>query len=117
MDFTREDTTIFNFFGRKQNSKPLMEALAEVKADPAIRLVDVRSRQEFASGHIPGAVNLPVDELQKAPTVLEDKAATVYLYCASGSRSGMAAGMLGRMRYDKCTNIGGIISYAGQLER
>lgn len=117
MKIAREGTDIFNFFGRKQNSKPLMEALAEIKNDPAIRLVDVRSPQEFAAGHIPGAVNLPVNDLQHAQRLLPDKAATVYLYCASGSRSGMAAGMLKRMGYEKCTNIGGIINFAGQLEK
>ncbi len=114
---SKEDTDIFSFFGRKQNKKPMMQALEEAGSDPAIRVVDVRSRGEFAAGHIPGALCLPVEELDQAQGKLPDKSAPIYLYCASGARSGMAAGMLSRMGYEQCYNIGGLYSYAGQLER
>ncbi len=95
----------------------MAEALENIKQDPAIRLVDVRSPEEFRSGHIPGAINLPLDSLSRADALLPDKQAPVYLYCASGGRSGMAVGQLSRMGYQDVKNIGGVISYPGQLAR
>ncbi|MCC6750715.1 MAG: rhodanese-like domain-containing protein [Deltaproteobacteria bacterium] len=58
------------------------------------RLLDVRSREEFAGGHLPGAVNIPVQEL--ASRVKEVGAAhqPVVVYCAAGMRSARAAGIL-----------------------
>jgi rhodanese-related sulfurtransferase len=58
------------------------------------RLVDVRTPGEFASGHIPGAINIPLQELQGRLRELEPKDATVVLYCRSGHRSGNAARLL-----------------------
>ena len=94
---------MFNLFGRGR--KTLMEAVQEAKEQPGTRLVDVRSPEESRGGHVPGAINLP----------LGDKTAQLYLYCASGARSGMAAGMLRRMGYEHCANVGGIGSYRGPL--
>jgi phage shock protein E len=58
------------------------------------RLVDVRTPAEFAAGHIPGATNIPVQELGTRMHELEPKDRAVVLYCRSGRRSGNAAGML-----------------------
>jgi rhodanese-related sulfurtransferase len=56
-------------------------------------IVDVRSPAEFAAGHVPGATNLPVDELgARLSEVPADR--MVVVYCASGMRSARAAGML-----------------------
>jgi phage shock protein E len=55
------------------------------------RLVDVRSPDEFAAGHIPGAINIPVQQLEARMHELEPKDGTVVLYCRSGRRSGDAA--------------------------
>src|SRR3990167_1870768 len=68
-------------------------------------LVDVRSPAEFASGHVQGAVNLPLDRLASdALGVLPDKAAPLVLYCVSGARSEMAAQWLRQMGYTQVTN-------------
>lgn len=70
-------------------------------------LVDVRTPEEFASGHIPGALNIPLQELgQKTDRLAKDKA--LILYCRSGSRSAHAAGMLGRLGYTNVQDLGGI---------
>lgn len=95
----------------------MADALTEAKENPAVRVVDVRSRQEYMSGHIPGAINLPLEDYQQAQSLLPDKQAPIYLYCASGARSGMAAGMLKRLGYEQSANIGGIYSYNGTLEK
>lgn len=68
-------------------------------------LVDVRSPSEYATGHVQGAVNLPLDRLaSEALAVLPDKAAPLVLYCVSGARSEMAAQWLRQMGYTQVTN-------------
>lgn len=58
------------------------------------RLVDVRTPGEFAAGHIPGAINVPVQQLGARMNELQPKDAAVVVYCRSGARSGNAARML-----------------------
>jgi rhodanese-related sulfurtransferase len=58
------------------------------------RLVDVRTPGEFAAGHIPGAINIPVQQLDARMSELQPKDAGVVVYCRSGHRSGNAARML-----------------------
>lgn len=58
------------------------------------RLVDVRTPGEFAAGHIPGALNIPVQQLDARMSELQPKDAAVVVYCRSGQRSGNAARML-----------------------
>src|SRR5690348_5207303 len=58
------------------------------------RLVDVRTPGEFAAGHIAGAVNIPVQQLDARMHELEPKDRAVVLYCRSGQRSGNAARLL-----------------------
>jgi rhodanese-related sulfurtransferase len=55
------------------------------------RLVDVRTPGEFAAGHLPGAINIPLQQLGDRLVELQPKDAPVVLYCRSGSRSGSAA--------------------------
>lgn len=58
------------------------------------RLVDVRTPSEFAAGHIPGAANIPVQDLGARMKELQPKDAAIVVYCRSGNRSGTAARML-----------------------
>jgi rhodanese-related sulfurtransferase len=95
----------------------MAQAMENIKNDPSIRLVDVRSPEEYREGHIPGSLSIPLDSLSRVQSLIPDKATTLYTYCASGARSGMAVGMLGRMGYSAVKNIGGIMSYPGKLER
>lgn len=75
-------------------------------------LVDVREPDEFASGHIPGAVNLPLSAIT---SVNLPKEKILFLYCLRGTRSMRAAGILKRMGY-RVWNIGGISDYKGRIE-
>lgn len=70
------------------------------------RLVDVRTREEFAAGHLPGAVNIPVQELERRMGELEPQGAAVVLYCRSGNRSGRAARMLKSAGYSAVHDLG-----------
>lgn len=81
-------------------------------------VVDVRSPGEFASGHIEGAINLPLDRLSADfAQVLPDKSAPLMLCCLSGARSGMAAQWLQQQGYQQVTNGGPVGSVALQLQR
>ena len=52
--------------------------------DSSLIVVDVLPKEGYYSGHIPGAVNLPVDELtERAPEVLPDRAGEIAVYCGS----------------------------------
>ena len=56
-------------------------------------IVDVRTPKEFASGHVPGALNIPIEELAKSVARVP-KNKTLVVYCASGNRSGKATALL-----------------------
>jgi len=79
-------------------------------------LLDVRTPEEYAEGHIPGAVNLPNEEIGDArPDALPDLDATVLVYCRSGRRSKEAAGKLARLGYTGILEIGGINTWPGEI--
>ncbi len=62
-------------------------------------LLDVRTPGEFASGHLPGALNIPVGDLPNRLAELPENQGVV-LYCASGARSGRAASFLRERGYE-----------------
>ena len=80
-------------------------------------LLDVRSSQEYRSGHIPGAVNVPVGSISKVANKVKQKDTPIFAYCLSGSRSSSACAGLKRMGYTHVKNIGGIGRYRGPLNR
>jgi len=63
-------------------------------------LLDVRSPSEFASGHLSGAKNIPVQELGSRLKELPPKGKTIVVYCRSGGRSAAAASKLKTVGYD-----------------
>ncbi len=70
-------------------------------------VIDVRSPGEFNSGHLPNAVNLPLDEIATAlPQRVKDKSQVLLLHCLSGTRSAFARRMLKRMGYQNVFNLG-----------
>ncbi len=74
-------------------------------------LLDVRSPEEFASGHIPGSLNLPLEQLFDAPQALKSPIVTI---CATGSRAGLAAEVLGYEGFEVGKLVGGLQGYAAQ---
>jgi phage shock protein E len=57
-------------------------------------VVDVRTKGEFANGHIRGSINIPLDQLRNNLNRFSDKNKVIITCCASGNRSGMAKGIL-----------------------
>ena len=93
-----------------QPSVPLISQDAllarEHEHDPALFLLDVRTPEEFAQGHVPGAVNIPHDQIAaRLADVPKDK--DVVLYCHSGRRSGLAAQVLAANGYTRLSHLDG----------
>lgn len=72
-------------------------------------IVDVRTREEFARGAYPGALNIPLDELEFRIDEVGNKDRNIILYCASGSRSAYAARFLSSYGYKNVENGGGLM--------
>jgi rhodanese-related sulfurtransferase len=79
------------------------------------RLVDVRSPQEFASGHLPGAVNVPYDEVEKRLAEVGAPGDAIVLYCRSGRRSAIAAQALERLGYGNVRDMGPMTAWPGAV--
>lgn len=75
----------------------------------------MRTQEEFAAGHIPGAVLLPVDLIEakseEVAKVLPDKDAEILVYCRSGKRAHRASQALADMGYTNIEHIGGIMDW------
>lgn len=99
------------------SSLSMREAEQELAKDSTICLLDVRTSEEYQQGHIPGSVNLPLDQLEGIVALAIDKKTRVFLYCLSGARSDRACTQLTRMGYLNVTNIGGVTSWAGAIEK
>lgn len=79
-------------------------------------LLDVRTSQEYREGHIPDGKNIPLQELGRINTIVDDKSTPLFVYCYSGARARQAMGELQHMGYLNVKNIGGISAYTGKVE-
>lgn len=79
-------------------------------------ILDVRSKGEFANGHIRGSVNISVDTLQNNLNKLKDKNKTIITCCASGARSAAAKSILESHGYKQVFNGGGWNSLQHKLK-
>lgn len=78
-------------------------------------LVDVRERDEWEEGHVPGAVHAPLSEFgERAPELLEERDREVILYCLSGGRSSRATLALSQMGHPKVSSMDGGIKAWGE---
>ena len=94
----------------------MAEAVEILETESGHILLDVRTPEEFASGHIPGAVNIPNESIgtQQIPE-LPDKAQRILVYCRSGNRSKQASEKLAALGYTNVIEFGGINSWPGQV--
>lgn len=88
-------------------------AKALLGSEKGIILLDVRTEQEFAEGHIEGALLLPYDSITAASAAkyIPAKGAKVIVYCRSGRRSAIAASSLASLGYARVWDMGGIASW------
>lgn len=88
------------------------EAKKRLETEKGIILLDVRNRDEYIKRHIPNSTLIPVNNLaNEASKRLPDKNTEIFVYCASGSRSGVAVNTLSKMGYTKIYNLGGIFRW------
>jgi phage shock protein E len=85
-----------------------MNTLKEIINNPSTVIVDVRSPWEFEMEHIPGAKNIPLEEVMYKTAEIKELKASVVLYCRSGNRSGMAVSILQQNGITEVYNGGGL---------
>lgn len=84
------------------------EQAAELDLNTVI-LLDVRSSDEYASGYLQGARNIPHDRIaEEIATVVPDKSTQVILYCRSGRRAETAMKAMRELGYENVSNFGGL---------
>lgn len=104
---------IFGLFAKPTTD----EGVKEYQETQGAVLLDVRTPQEYAEGHIPGSCNIPLDTLELTEEKVPDMETPIFVYCHSGVRSSQASVLLERMGYSRVKNIGGITGYHGEVEK
>ena len=100
----------------KQISSSEAKKVFETKGDYII--LDVRRSDEYASGHIKGAINIANEDILNVDLKkLPDKNQTIYVYCRTGRRSKEAAEKLVALGYKNIIEFGGIVEYTGEIEK
>lgn len=88
----------------------------DLEAGCALAVIDVRSPQEWANGHIEGALHIPVDDVQKRLSEVPRDGRKLYVICAGGGRSTAAADFLANRGYLNVHNVeGGMNSWRGKV--
>ena len=88
------------------------EAKSLMDTEKAYIIIDARTEEEFAEGHIEGAILIPEYEIaQRAEKELPDKDALILVYCRSGRRSKIASEELVKLGYTNVKEFGGIIDW------
>jgi len=90
---------------------------AQTAIDQGAQVVDVRSEGEFVLGHIPGAINVPIDQFE-AQAAGWDRGKTYLVYCATGSRSQTAIQIMQKLGFSSVRHLNaGIVAWPGELQK
>jgi len=89
---------------------------ADLEQGVSLAVIDVRSPQEWAGGHIEGALHIPVDDVQKRLSEVPRDGRKLYVFCAGGGRSLAAAEFLANRGYLNVHNVeGGMNAWRGKV--
>ena len=93
----------------------MQQAVEMMEKEENYIILDVRTHEEFAAGHIPGAIVIPNETIgtEEIPQ-LPDKDQLIMVYCRSGNRSKQASGKLVKLGYANIVEFGGIIDWPGE---
>lgn len=98
------------FIAKGKDNKPVTPTLSIQTIQKEVanggQLVDVRTLEEFAAGHIEGAVNIPLQDIEQGKMPSASKSKTVYVYCRSGNRSAQAKTLLQGVGYQTIIDLG-----------
>jgi|SRR5579862_4377550 len=90
-----------------RRSGQISETVAAEYLNHGAAVIDVRSPAEFSAGHIPKAINLPLQEIETLiPRRVSDRNQVLLLHCQSGMRSGVAKSKLAALGYTRVYNLG-----------
>ncbi len=105
-----------NSLGYKQIT--MSEAVKMMATEKNYIILDVRRADEFAEGHIPGAINVANEVIgtEEIPE-LPDKSQLILVYCRSGRRSKEASEKLVKLGYTNIVEFGGILDWKGEIEK
>ena len=93
------------------------EAVQMMEAESGYVILDVRRPDEYAAGHIPGAINVANETIGTAAIPeLPDKDQLILVYCRSGRRSKEASEKLVKLGYTNIVEFGGILDWKGEIE-
>lgn len=92
-------------------------ATAKSLAAAGAKVVDVRTAEEFASGHVPGAINIPYDQIARRASEIGPPSTQVVLYCRTGRRSGIAVEALQKAGYEKLHDFRSVSAWPGELAK
>lgn len=92
------------------------DAAAMMEEETDYIILDVRTEEEYASGHIPNAINIPNEVIgsEEIPE-LPDKDQLILVYCRSGNRSKQASKKLANLGYTNVVEFGGIMDWTGEI--
>lgn len=108
-----EDTMAY-----KQISMEEAKQIFATGTDGSYIILDVRRADEFAEGHIPGAINIANEDIgDSKPEALADANQVIYVYCRSGRRSKEASAKLAALGYTNIVECGGILDWTGETEK
>ena len=105
-------------FSKGEESKRISmdEAKTLMEKEEGYILLDVRTKGEYESGYIPGAINIPLSDIdEKIISSLPDKSQMILVYCRSGNRSREASDKLSKLGYSNVLEIGGINAWKGEI--
>ena len=92
------------------------EAMAAMESERDFLILDVRTPEEFAAGHIPGAINIANETIgSEAIPELPDLDQLILVYCRSGNRSKQASEKLAALGYTNIAEFGGINTWPGEI--
>ena len=87
----------------------LLQSAVSAGEQPGTVWIDARTAEEFAEGHLEGAILIPYDTIKSGISALGlEKDRPINVYCHSGRRSGIAAQELQKLGYTRVTNVGGL---------
>ena len=94
----------------------MQQAVEMMEKEENYIILDVRTHEEFAAGHIPGAIVIPNESIgSKELPQLPEKDQLIMVYCRSGNRSKQASDKLVKMGYTNIVEFGGIIDWTGEI--
>lgn len=108
-----EDVTVEKVTVTKISSEDAKKIIDE---ESSVVILDVRTEEEYNSGHIENSILISVDDLEdRAEEILKDKEQKILIYCRTGNRSNTAGKILKEMGYTNLYDFGGINTWKYEL--